>query len=106
MLYPIGCFHFDLTKTNKSVLSLFRNVIIKILILPRNIICPFHINDRSNVLEDYNRELIACIPEHSFSGQRVARELNQIMEAKEIKPRSISMDNGTEFTSKTFMSWT
>lgn len=59
-----------------------------------------------NIVDDYSRELIACIPEHSFSGKRVTRELDHIMEAKGIKPRSITMDNGTEFTSRAFMSWT
>ena len=58
-----------------------------------------------NVVDDYTRELIACIPEHSFSGFRVVRELDRIMEMKDIKPRSMTMDNGPEFTSRAFMSW-
>lgn len=58
-----------------------------------------------NVVDDYSRELIVCIPEHSFTGSRVTRELDQIMDAKAVKPRSITMDNGTEFTSRAFISW-
>lgn len=58
-----------------------------------------------NIVDDFTRELIACIPEHSFSGFRVVRELDKIMEIKDIKPRSITMDNGPEFTSRAFMSW-
>ena len=58
-----------------------------------------------NVVDDYTRELIACIPEHSFSGYRVARELDQIIEMRNIKPKSITMDNGPEFISRAFMSW-
>jgi putative transposase len=58
-----------------------------------------------NVVDDFTRELIACIPEHSFSGYRVARELDKIMELRDIKPRCITMDNGPEFISRAFMSW-
>jgi len=58
-----------------------------------------------NIVDDFSRELITCIPEHSFSGRRVTRELDQVMETLDIKPKSITMDNGTEFTSRAFMSW-
>lgn len=58
-----------------------------------------------NVVDDFSRELIACIPEHSFSGFRVTKELDNIIDTLNYQPKSITMDKGTEFTSRAFMSW-
>jgi putative transposase len=58
-----------------------------------------------NVVDDFSREAIICQAERSFSGHRIVRELEQVMESRDIKPQSIVMDNGSEFTSRAFLGW-
>ena len=58
-----------------------------------------------NVVDDFTRESIICLPERSFSGQRITRELEQIFEIREEKPLSFVMDNGSEFTNRAFLGW-
>lgn len=57
-----------------------------------------------NVVDDFTRECIGQLTDLSISGQRVARFLNQLI-ASRGKPRSITCDNGTEFTSKAMFFW-
>jgi len=58
-----------------------------------------------NVVDDFTREVITCLPERSFSGKRIIRELEQIMEIEEYQPERFVMDNGPEFTSRAFLGW-
>ncbi len=57
-----------------------------------------------NIVDDYSRECIGQIVDFSISGERVARYLSQLIEARG-KPRSVVCDNGTEFTSKAMFFW-
>lgn len=57
------------------------------------------------VVDDCTREAIVCLPERSFSGHRIIRELEQIIEIRKEKPLSLVMDNGPEFTSRAFLGW-
>lgn len=57
-----------------------------------------------NVVDDYTREWIGQLTAFSISGQRVARFLNDLLEQRG-KPRCITCDNGTEFTSKAMFFW-
>ena len=56
------------------------------------------------VIDDCIRESLALIPDFSFSGERVARELDQLIRIYG-KPGCIVSDNGTEFTSKAMLKW-
>lgn len=58
-----------------------------------------------NVVDDFTREAMACLPERSFSGKRIIRELEQLIETEEYQPDRIVMDNGPEFTSRAFLGW-
>lgn len=57
-----------------------------------------------NVIDDYNREAIAVEASHSFPAQRVVDTLDRLTLFKG-KPEVIRVDNGTEFTSRTFVQW-
>ena len=50
-----------------------------------------------NIVDDYSRECVLQIVDCSISGQRVARELNEL---ERPLPNSLVCDNGPEFTSK------
>jgi putative transposase len=56
------------------------------------------------VVDDFSRECVGLIADTSLSGQRVARELDQ-MTAQRGKPLMIVSDNGTEFTSNAILRW-
>lgn len=56
------------------------------------------------VIDDYSREYLASVVDTSLSGQRVARELDQIAEERGY-PAMIVSDNGTEFTSNAMLRW-
>lgn len=56
------------------------------------------------VIDDCIRENLALIVDFSFSGERVARELDQLIRLYG-KPGCIVSDNGTEFTSKAMLKW-
>lgn len=58
-----------------------------------------------NVVDDFTRELIVCLPERSFSGHRIIRELEQVIETLDHQPKRIVLDNGPEFTSRVFLGW-
>ncbi|WP_095507288.1 IS3 family transposase, partial [Paraferrimonas sedimenticola] len=57
-----------------------------------------------NVIDDYRREGLISEPDFSFSGERVIRELNRLLEYRE-KPGVIRCDNGSEFISHAFTRW-
>jgi putative transposase len=57
-----------------------------------------------NVVDDVTRECLAAIPDTSISGQRVARELTNLVQRRG-KPGMIVSDHGTEFTSNTMLAW-
>ena len=57
-----------------------------------------------NIIDDYNREAIAVEAAHSFASERVVDLLDRLILFKG-KPQTIRVDNGTEFTSKTFAEW-
>jgi putative transposase len=50
------------------------------------------------VIDDFNSECLAAVPDFSLSGLRVIRELEAII-ALRGKPAIIVSDNGTELTS-------
>jgi putative transposase len=57
-----------------------------------------------NIIDDYNREAIAVEAAHSFPAQRVVDLMDRLILFKG-KPQTIRVDNGAEFTSKTFTQW-
>jgi transposase InsO family protein len=57
-----------------------------------------------NVIDDFNSECLAAIPDFSLSGLRVIRELEAIMAVRG-KPVTIVSDNGTELTSNAVLRW-
>ena len=56
------------------------------------------------VIDDCTRENLGLIVDLSFSGERVARELDQLVRIYG-RPGCIVSDNGTEFTSKAMLKW-
>ena len=56
------------------------------------------------VIDDCTRENLGLIVDFSFSGERVARELDQLIRIYG-KPGCIVSDNGTEFTSRAMLKW-
>jgi putative transposase len=57
-----------------------------------------------NVIDDFNSECLAAIPDFSLSGVRVIRELEAIIAIRG-KPAMIVSDNGTELTSNAVLRW-
>jgi putative transposase len=57
-----------------------------------------------NIVDDVTRQCLAAIPDTSISGQRVARELTELI-CRRGKPGVIVSDHGTEFTSNAIFSW-
>ena len=57
-----------------------------------------------NVIDDFNSECLAAIPDFSLSGLRVIRELEAII-AMRGTPAMIVSDNGTELTSNAVLRW-
>lgn len=56
------------------------------------------------VVDDFTRECLKIIVDRSINGQRVAKELSQLVLECGI-PEEIISDNGTEFTSNAILSW-
>ncbi|MGQ0741106.1 MAG: IS3 family transposase [Alphaproteobacteria bacterium] len=56
------------------------------------------------VVDDFSRECLALVVDNSLSGVRVARELDRIIEMREV-PHMIVSDNGTELTSHAMLGW-
>jgi putative transposase len=57
-----------------------------------------------NVIDDFNSECLAAVPDFSLSGLRVTRELEAIIAIRG-KPAMIISDNGTELTSNAVLRW-
>jgi putative transposase len=57
------------------------------------------------VVDDCTRECLALIADTSISGQRVARELDDIIRHRGQRPETIVSDNGTELTSNAILYW-
>jgi len=57
-----------------------------------------------NIVDDFSRECIAIEVDTSIPGARVVRVLEQLGQIREL-PRTIVVDNGTEFTSKVMLLW-
>lgn len=57
-----------------------------------------------NVIDDFNSECLALVPDFCLTGLRVIRELDTIM-AWRGKPAVIVSDNGTELTSNAVLRW-
>ncbi|MET3725065.1 putative transposase [Sphingomonas trueperi] len=51
-----------------------------------------------NVIDDHDRQCLACIVDTSLSGRRIVPELSAIAERRGL-PRMVGSDNGTELTS-------
>ena len=58
----------------------------------------------TNIIDDFNREVLAIEPAISIPTERVIRVLNQVIELKG-KPQFIRVDNGPEFVSKKLKAW-
>jgi putative transposase len=56
------------------------------------------------VVDDCTRECLALVADTSISGQRVARELDDIIRQRG-RPDAIVSDNGTELTSNAILNW-
>jgi putative transposase len=57
-----------------------------------------------NVIDDFNSECLAAVPDFCLSGLRVIRELERVMAIRG-KPAMIVSDNGTELTSNAVLRW-
>ncbi len=56
------------------------------------------------VVDDCTRECLALVTDTSFSGARVARELDRLM-IERGKPKMVVSDNGSELTSNAILAW-
>ena len=56
------------------------------------------------VIDDFTRECLATIVDNSITGERVARELDNIAQRRGF-PLLVVSDNGTEFTSNVILRW-
>jgi len=58
-----------------------------------------------NVLDVYTREALAIEVDHSLTAAAVTRALDQVIAERGAGPEVITIDNGTEFTSRHFDGW-
>ncbi len=56
------------------------------------------------VVDNFTRECLALEADTSFSGERVTRVLDAVIDQRG-RPQAIRMDNGPELTSRRFLSW-
>ena len=57
-----------------------------------------------NIVDDYSRECVGQLVDHSISGARLCRYLDELALSRPL-PRTIVCDNGPEFTSKAAFFW-
>jgi putative transposase len=57
-----------------------------------------------NIVDLFTRECLAIEVDTSLSGLRVTKVLDRLIESRK-KPKTITIDNGSEFTSKVFDQW-
>ena len=57
-----------------------------------------------NIVDDFSREVVGQLTDFSLSGKRVANFLTLLQDTRGL-PESITVDNGTEFTSKAMFNW-
>jgi len=57
------------------------------------------------VVDDFTRECLATVLDTSLTGGRVARELDAVIAKRGARPRSITLDNGPEFTGRVLDAW-
>ena len=57
-----------------------------------------------NLVDDYSRECVGQIVDTSISGERLARYLDELGQARTL-PKTLVCDNGTELTSKAMFFW-
>jgi putative transposase len=57
-----------------------------------------------NVIDDYNREVLAAEPDFSMPAERVIAILDQVI-ARRGKPQIIRVDNGPEYCARAFTEW-
>ncbi len=56
------------------------------------------------VVDQYTRECVTLLADHTLSGEKVASALDKVLLQRGV-PESITVDNGTEFTSKALDRW-
>ena len=56
------------------------------------------------VVDQYTRECVTLLADNSLSGEKVATALDKVL-VQRGAPESITVDNGTEFTSKALDHW-
>lgn len=57
------------------------------------------------VIDQFTRECIALVAERSMSGSQVVAAFSQAMGERGTTPRSITLDNGSEFTGRVVEAW-
>ncbi|MCL8268730.1 IS3 family transposase [Leptospira weilii] len=57
-----------------------------------------------NIIDDFGRFAVVTKAEFSITSERLVRILNEVSEVRSL-PKQIVVDNGPEFTSKTFLRW-
>ena len=57
-----------------------------------------------NVIDDFNREVLAVEADYSMPAERVIGIMDQIV-ARRGKPQVVRVDNGPEYCSKVFVGW-
>ena len=57
-----------------------------------------------NIVDDFTRECVEIQVDTSLSGMRVARTLDRLALTRGL-PKTITCDNGTEFTSRAMQAW-
>ena len=56
------------------------------------------------VIDNYSRECLALVSDTSIGGERLARELDKLIDYRG-KPNTIVSDNGTEMTPNATLKW-
>ena len=57
-----------------------------------------------SAIDDFSRECVVQITDFSISGERLARELDQLARTRSL-PGTVILDNGPELTSKAMFFW-